>query len=54
MIICTDKECITNNYTVGSEEWRKNLLENGICQHDIDLIKEFFIKSKDRDKDKTF
>ena len=49
MFICTVEKCIKSNYEVGSEEWRNNLLEQGLCECDISLIEEFIIKARNRD-----
>lgn len=36
--ICTDQGCISTNAEIGSEEWKEELRQQGICEEDIEKI----------------
>lgn len=38
MFVCKDDGCFNINSEVGSEEWKKGMFDNGICEEDIEII----------------
>lgn len=46
--ICTDNGCINTNTEHSSEDWKQEMLEQGICKEDIELMARFIEEIKNK------